>query len=194
MGASNQRTHIQTAICTCTDFQGFDLRYQCADQRIRHLVTNTHGHRNRHAAFASRTKSRAHQGTGRVIQVRIRHQHRVVLRSAQGLYTLAALGAFGIDVFGNRRRPHKTQRFDFRSFNQCVHRFLIAVHHVQHAFWQTGIQQQLSNQQRRAWITLGRFEDKAVAADDRQRIHPQRHHGREVKRGDTSHYTQWLEI
>src|SRR6185295_11135862 len=45
-----------------------------------------------------------------------------------------------------------------------------------------------------ARITLGWLEDEAVAADDCERVHPQRHHGREVERSDTCHYAQRLEV
>lgn len=103
-------------------------------------VTDTHGHRNRHAALTARTVSGAHQRADRVIQIRIRHQYRMVLRPAQRLDAFAALGAFGVDVFGNRRRTDEAQRFDFRRFNQCVHCGLVAMHHTQHAFRQAGFQ------------------------------------------------------
>ncbi|MNF78837.1 hypothetical protein D3C84_610350 [compost metagenome] len=190
----HQRPHVQAARGASTDFQCLDLRYQLGHQGIRHLVTDAHGHRDRHAALATRTVSGPHQCAHGIVQVRIRHQHRVVLRAAQCLNTLAALGAFGIDVLGNRRRTDEAQGFDFRRFDQCVHRGLVAMHHVHHAFWQTGFQQQLRDQQRRTWITLGRLEDEAVTADDRQRVHPQRHHGREVERRDTGHDAQRLEV
>ncbi|RMQ87151.1 hypothetical protein ALP97_200313 [Pseudomonas salomonii] len=118
----------------------------------------------------------------------------MVLRPAQRLHAFAALGRFGIDVLGNRRRPHKTQGFDFRRFNQRIHSALVPVHHAQHAFGQTGFLQQLRDQQRGTWITLRWFQDETVTAHDRQRVHPQRHHRREVERSNTRHHTQRLEI
>src|SRR3954451_6913613 len=45
----------------------------------------------------------------------------------------------------------------------------------------------LCNQQRRRRNALGGFEDEAVAAGERDREHPHRHHGREVERRDPGH-------
>ncbi|MCY1172384.1 hypothetical protein D9M73_125190 [compost metagenome] len=158
------------------------------------MVAYAHGDRNGHATLATRTVSRAHQCTDCVVQVGIRHQHRVVLRATQGLYTLATLGAFGIDVLGDRGRAHEAQCFDFRRFDQRIHRFLVTVHDVEDALRQAGFQQQLGNVQGRARVTLGRLEDECVAAGDGQRVHPQRHHGREVEWGDTGNHAQRLEV
>ena len=43
---------------------------------------------------------------------------------------------------------------------------------------------QLGQEQRRRRVLLARLEDEGVAAGDRVGAHPQRHHGREVERGD----------
>ncbi|MNF73847.1 hypothetical protein D3C84_558620 [compost metagenome] len=68
------------------------------------------------------------------------------------------------------------------------------MHHVEHTIWQAGFVHQLCNQQRGTRITLRRLEDKAVAAGNRQWVHPQRHHGREVERGDTGDHAQRLKV
>ncbi|MNP13216.1 hypothetical protein D3C76_1054870 [compost metagenome] len=137
----DQRAHVQTAGRASTDFQRLDLGNQFGYQRICDLVTDTHGYRNGHAALTARTVSRAHQCTDSVVQIRIRHQHRVVLRTTQGLDALAALGAFAIDVLGDRRRTHEAQCLDFRRFDQCVHRRLVTVHHAEYALRQAGFEQ-----------------------------------------------------
>ncbi|MNM57858.1 hypothetical protein D3C81_690760 [compost metagenome] len=170
------------------------MRLQLGDQGIGNLVTDAHGHGDRHAALAARTVGSTHQRADGIVQFSIRHQHRVVLGTAQGLHALAALGAFGIDVLGDRGRADEAQRLDLRGFDQCVHRFLVAVHHVQHALGQARLVQQLGDQQGGARVALGRLEDEAVAAGDGQRVHPQRHHGREVERGDASDHADWLQI
>ncbi len=68
------------------------------------------------------------------------------------------------------------------------------MNHIQHTLRQPGLVQQLSYQQRGTGIAFGGFEDEAIATRDGQRVHPQRHHGREVEWSDTGNDTQRLEI
>ncbi|MNG91684.1 hypothetical protein D3C79_505990 [compost metagenome] len=191
---SHQRPHVQTTRRTSTNLQRLDLRLQLGDQCIGDLITDTHRDRDGHAALAARTIGSPHQGADGVVQVGIGHQHRMVLRATQCLDTFAALGAFGIDVLGNRRRTDKAQCLHLWRFDQRIHGFLVAVHHVEDAFRQSGLQQQLGDEQRRARITLGRLEDECVTASDGQRVHPQRNHGREVEWRDAGNHTQRLEV
>jgi hypothetical protein len=43
-------------------------------------------------------------------------------------------------------------------------------------------------------ISLGRLQDEGIPAGDRDRVHPHRHHGREVERGDAGDHAQWLTV
>ena len=69
---------------------------------------------------------------------------------------------------------------------------LVAVHDVEHAIGQTGFGVQLGDQVRRARHPLARLEDEGVAGGDRDRVHPERHHDREVERRDPGDDTERL--
>ncbi|MNO71058.1 hypothetical protein D3C76_619610 [compost metagenome] len=192
--AGDQRAHVQAAVGAGADLQGLDLRDDLLHQRIGDLVAHAHGHGDGHAALAAGTVGGAHERADGVVEVGVGHQHGVVLRPAQGLHALAALGAFGIDVLGDRGRADEAQGLHFRRLDQRVHGFLVAVHHVQHALRQTGFLEQFGDQQGRARVALGRLEDEGVAAGDGQRVHPQRNHRREVERGDAGDHADRLEV
>ncbi len=66
------------------------------------------------------------------------------------------------------------------------------MHHVEHARRYAGFQRQLHQQHGRQRVLFGRFEHEGVAADDGHGEHPQRDHRREVERGDTGAYADWL--
>jgi hypothetical protein len=67
---------------------------------------------------------------------------------------------------------------------QRVDRDLVAVHDVEDAVGQAGLLPQLGDEERRRRVLLGRLEHERVAAGDRDREHPHRHHRREVERRD----------
>ena len=193
-GGSDQRAHVEAAGSAGADLQRLDLRNQLGDQRVGHLVADAYRHRDRHAALAAGAVGGTHQRADGVVEVGVGHQHRMVLRAAQGLHALAALGALGIDVFGDGGRADEADGFHFRRLEQAVHGFLVAVHHVQHALRQAGFVEQLGDQKGGAGVALGGLEDEGVAAGDGQRVHPQRHHRREVERGDPGDHADRLEV
>ena len=65
-----------------------------------------------------------------------------------------------------------------------VNGLLVAVQDGEDAVGQAGLLPQVGEEQRRGRVLLARLEDERVAAGDRVRAHPQRHHGREVERRD----------
>ena len=65
-----------------------------------------------------------------------------------------------------------------------VDRRLVAVHDVEHAVGQPGFLEQLGHADRGRRHLLGRLQDEGVAAGDRHREHPQRHHRRKIERRD----------
>ena len=67
---------------------------------------------------------------------------------------------------------------------QRVHRFLAAMNQVQHAGGQAGFVQQFDDARGRERNFFGRLQHEGVAAGDGERIHPHRHHGREIERRD----------
>ena len=111
------------------------------------------------------------------------HDH-VVLGAAEGLHPLAVRGAGLVDVAGDRRGADEADRLDVRVREQRVHRHLVAVHHVEHAVGQPGLAPTARPAAARPTGPSPRLEHERVAAGDREREHPHRHHGREVERGD----------
>ena len=63
-----------------------------------------------------------------------------------------------------------------------IHRHLVAMHDPEYAIRQARLLQQLGHKHRGRWIPFGGLEDEAVAASQRHRNHPERHHDGEVER------------
>ncbi len=75
---------------------------------------------------------------------------------------------------------------------QCVHRVLAALHNIEYAIGQAGLLEQVGDHQARARIALGGLEHEGIAACQRDREHPHRHHHREVEWRDAGHHAQRL--
>ena len=90
----------------------------------------------------------------------------------------------GVDVARDRRRADEADRLDVGVGQQRVHRLLVAVDDVEDARRHPGPGQQLGDEERRGRIALGRLQDEGVAAGERDREHPHRHHAGEVERRD----------
>ena len=116
----------------------------------------------------------------------------MVLGGAEGLYALA-VGAGGlVDILRHAGGADEAHRRNTRVSVQLLSIFIAAVHDVKHAVRQTGLFQQLCQTHSGRRRQRGRLEDEAVAAGQRQREHPHRHHRREVERGDPGHHAQGL--
>ncbi len=150
------------------------------------------GDRDGHAALASGSIGRAHQPVDRLVEVGVRHDDQVVLRAAQRLDALAGVRGGPVDVLGDRGGADEAHRRDVGMGEDGVHRLGVAVDDVQHALGQAGLGQQLGEAQRAGRVLLRRLQDERVAAGDRHRKHPHRHHGREVERGDAGAHAERL--
>ena len=73
-----------------------------------------------------------------------------------------------------------------------VHGDLVAVDDVEDAVGHAGIPEELGEHERCARILLRGLQHERVPARDRVREHPQRHHRREVERGDARHDAERL--
>ncbi len=166
------------------DPQFLHQRREACHQRIGGFIPYHHGYRDGHTALPGRPVGCPHQGGNCLLEVCIRHHHHVVLGAAQRLHPLAVGRSGRVDVLGDGGGADKRHGADSRVGQQHVHHLLVAVHHVDHAIRQAGLLEQLGHAQGEGRILLGRFEDKGVAAGNGHREHPQRHHGREVERGD----------
>src|SRR5207247_1332343 len=69
---------------------------------------------------------------------------------------------------------------------------LVAVHHVQDAVREPRLLEELGAEDRGRGVLLRGLQDEGVPAGDGDRVHPHRHHGREVERGDPGADAQGL--
>ena len=102
--------------------------------------------------------------------------------------------AGAVDIFGDRGRADEGHRLDVGMGEDGVDDFLVAVDDVEHAVREAGLAEQLVGHHRGAGIALRRLQDEGVAAGDRHRIHPHRHHGREVERRDAGDDAERLAV
>ena len=190
MLAGHQRAHVRVAVVPRADAQVLHHRLEFRDQGIRGRIAHAHGHRNRHAALARGPVAGAQQSVRGLVQVRIGHHHHVVLGAAQRLHALAIGRSTRVDVLSNRRGAHEADRLHARVIQQRVHRFLVAIHDVQHAIGQARLLQQPRQHQGGRRVAFGRFQDEGIAAGNGDRKHPHRHHAREVERRDAGDHAQ----
>ncbi len=175
-----------------SDAQRFDQRRQASNQLVGGIVADRDHDRQRHAAFASGAKGAAHNGIHRRVEIGVRHDDSVVLRRAECLHAFA-VGAGGfIDVLSDAGRANEAHRRDARIFIELLGVFVGRVHHVKHAVRQACFFQQLRHTHRCGRIERRRLKHKGVTAGQRDREHPQRHHCREVKRGNTRNHSHRL--
>ena len=179
----HQRPHLGLGIVARPHFQGAHARRQHADQRVRRR-THRDRDRDRHAAFACRAIGGAHQGIYRLLEIGVGHDDHMVFSAAERLHALSRRRAGAIDIFGDRRRADEAHRLNVRMGEDGVDRLLAAIDDIEHAGRATRLDEQFGQAQRAARHLLRRFEDEGVAAGDRHREHPHRHHGREVERRD----------
>ena len=69
---------------------------------------------------------------------------------------------------------------------------LVAMDDAEDAGRKAGLGQQLGAEHRRRRILLRRLQDERVAARDRERVHPHRHHRREIERRDAGDHAERL--
>jgi hypothetical protein len=97
-------------------------------------------------------------------------------------------------MFRDRRGSHEAHGLDVWMKEDSVHGFPITVNDVQNTGRKACLLEELPDQHGRRRIALRRLEHEGVAASDGDRIHPHRHHGREVERSDARDHTKRLTI
>jgi hypothetical protein len=155
-------------------------------------LADQHCDADRHAALAGRAVRRADQRIDGLVEVGVGHHDHVVLRAAERLHALAVARAGLVDVLRDRRRADEAQRLHVGVAEQRIDRDLVALHDIEDAVRQAGLLQQLGHQQRRRRVALARLQHEAVAAGERDRVHPHRDHHREVERRDAGDDTERL--
>ena len=192
MRLGDQRAHVAGGIGARAYFHFGDFHLQRSHHLVGGVLAHSHHQRNGHAAFAAGTIGRTHERGDGVGNVGVGHDHGVILCAPQCLNALAMLASGAIDVFGNGGGAHKTHGLHAGIGQQGVHSLLVAVDHVQHAGWQTGLQGQLGNEQGAAGVAFGRLQNEAVSTSHGHGPHPQRHHGRKVEGRDARSHAQCL--
>ena len=183
MLAGDERAHLGLGVGAGADFERAHPRHQLIHQPVAGAADRD-GDRDRHAALAGRAVGGAHQRIGRLVEVGVGHHHHVVFGAAQGLHAFPTLGGGSVDVMGDWCRADKADRGDIRVMQQGVDRLLVTVDDVEDARRQTGFGQQFGDAEAGGGVALRRLQHKGVAAGERHREHPHRHHRREVERRD----------
>ena len=187
----DDRTHLGVEFHAVLDFQRAGALGQFRDDLVGH-VADQHRYRDRHAALAGRAISRADQTVDGLLDVGIGHHDHMVLGPAQRLDAFAVAGAGFVDVLGNRGRADKAQSLHVRMVEQTVDGQLVALQHGENALGQTGLREQIGDEQADRRIALARLQDEGIASGNRHRHHPHRHHEGEVERRDAGDDAQRL--
>ena len=137
-------------------------------QAIVRLADGDH-HRARHAALPGRPERRPDDSRHGLVDHRVGHHDHVVLGAAQRLHALARLGGPLVDDPRHRRRAHERDGVDARVVEDALHHLAAAVDQVHHARRQLELVEDLEGQLLGERHLLGRLQDEAVAAADRER-------------------------
>ena len=192
--ARDQRPHFRARLVTGPDHELADLAGEPGHQRVGHRVTHADDHRNGHAALAAGAIGGAHQRGHRAVEIGVRQHDRVVLGAPQRLHPLARGAAGPVDVLSHGRGTDKADCLHGGMHQQCIDRLAFAVDHVEGTRRQARLGEQPGKRQRRGRRLLRGLQYKGIAADQRQREHPQRHHRRKVERRDPGHDAQRLKL
>ena len=152
----------------------------------RHLgVAHRDHHRAGHAALAGGAERAADDVADGLRHHGVGHHHHEVLGAAQRLHPLAVGRRPLVHVAGDGGRADERDGVDAGMVEDAVDDVDRAVDQVDDAVRQPAVLvQQVEHQLLRQRHLLGGLEDERVAAGDRERQEPERHHGREVERDD----------
>ncbi len=172
--------------------QFFHPWHQFFKQAVSGAFAYWDSNRNRHAAFASGAKTGPDDGVGGLVHIGVRHDDHVVFCATKALRAFAVGCGAAVDVLRNRGRANEGNTLNDVVVQQRVNRFVFAVHNLKNPFGQAGFDKQFGQHHRNGRVALGGFQHNRVAAGQRWRNVPKRHHGRKVERHDRADNTQWL--
>ncbi|MPM84852.1 hypothetical protein SDC9_131928 [bioreactor metagenome] len=138
----------------------------------------------RHAAFAGGTEGGRGDVLGGVVEVRVGHHDGVVVRPTEGLDPLAVPGRGLLDDPGHRGGADERDRVDPGVLEQRGDHVPVAGDDVEDAVGQAGLPVQAGDDHRGGRRRGRRLQHEGVAGGDGDRVHPHRHHHREVERAD----------
>jgi hypothetical protein len=142
------------------------------------------GGRDRHAALAGRAEGRRDEVVGGEVEVGVGQHDRVVLGAAEGLHPLAGGTGLLVDVAGDRGGPDERHRAMPGWSRIASTATLSPCTDVEDAVRQAGLLPEPGDELDTDGSRSLGLSTNAVAAGDRDRVHPHRHHDREVERGD----------
>ena len=122
--------------------------------------------------------------------VGVGHDDQVVLGAAQRQHPLERRGAAPVDDLRHLGGADEADRLDPGMVADRLHRFLPAVHDLEHALGQARLAQQLGDPAGAQRHQLRGLEHQAVAQRDRVGDRPVGHHVGEVERGDRGHHAE----
>src|SRR5699024_8211073 len=88
----DQRAVVRLRVVTVADLELLDLGQQLLEQLLSGALADRNGDRDGHAALTGRAETGTDQGVGDLVEVRVRHDDRVVLGAAEALRALAGTG------------------------------------------------------------------------------------------------------
>ncbi len=161
-------------------------------QAICGLIADRNRDADRHATFACAAVARADQRVDGLIEVSVGQHDHVVLRAAEALRALAVRGRARVDVLRDVGAADEAHRLDLRVLEDGVDGLLVAVHDLEHAGRQAGLEEQLGQPQRhRGSRSLGLRMNALPHASAGPAFH-KRDHRREVEGRDARDHTQRL--
>jgi hypothetical protein len=134
------------------------------------------------ATFAGAAIKRLRDRRNRAIQIRIGQHDDEVLGATESLHTLAGGRGTLIHRARNGRGSDEGHGTNARVITDGLGDGAAAVDEIHNAGRQVAALEQLKDSLHRQRHLLRRLQHERIAADDRKRQEPQRHHGREVER------------
>ena len=123
-------------------------------QAIRGLIADRNRDADRHATLACAAVARADQRVDGLVEVGVGHHDHVILRAAEALRALAVGRGARVDVLRDVGAADEAHRLDLRVLEDGVDGLLVAVHDLEHAWRQAGLEEQLGQPHRHRRVTL----------------------------------------
>ena len=105
----------------------------------------------------------------------------MVVRTTKGLNALATAYTRVLDDVSHRRRTNEGNSVDARVDQDVLNAAAITREHIEDTVGKSGLFVKFCGKKRRGRRGRRRLEDEGVPRGDRQRVHPHRHHSREIE-------------
>ena len=180
----DERPHLGLGIGAGADLQRAHPRHQLVHQPVADPADRDRD-RHRHAALAGRAVGGAHQRVDRLVEIGVGHHDHVVLGAAQRLHALAVLPRRSRRCI--RRSRVEPTKLTASTSGWCRIASTASLSPLTTLNTPGGSPASSSSSAMRnagRRVALRRLQHEGVAAGERHREHPHRHHRREVERRD----------